>query len=68
MDLPMQPSINQRPWLAMGLLLAFAILLIAAYAYFLDHMKRGTSPGQKENTSTTKGIKHFVGQATTNAI
>ena len=53
MDLPMQPSINQRPWLAMGLLLAFAILLMAAYAYLLDNMERGTSPGhQKENTST----------------
>jgi hypothetical protein len=52
MDLPMQPSINQRPWLAMGLLLAFAILLMAAYAYLLDNMERGISPGhQKEDTS-----------------
>ncbi len=42
-DLPRQRSFDQRPWLAAGLLLAFIILLMSAYAYFRS-MKSGTSP------------------------
>ncbi len=45
LDLPRQPSVDQRPWMVAGLLLAFIILLMSAYAYF-DNMKEGTSPGQ----------------------
>jgi hypothetical protein len=48
-DLPRQPVSNQRSWLIAGWLLAFAILLIAAYAY-LDHKKHSVLPDQqKEN-------------------
>ena len=33
-DLPRQPLYNQRSWLVVGLLFAFVILLMTAYAYF----------------------------------
>ncbi len=46
-DLPLQRSFDQRPWLAAGLLLALIILLMSAYAYFLS-MKSETSPGTIE--------------------
>jgi heme/copper-type cytochrome/quinol oxidase subunit 3 len=42
-DLPHQRLFDQRPWLAAGLLLAFIILLMSAYAYF-NNIKRGTLP------------------------
>lgn len=32
-NLPKQPLVNQRPWLIIGLLLAFIFLLATAYAY-----------------------------------
>jgi len=52
--LPRQPLIDQRPWLAAGLLLAFIILLLAASAYF-GSMKNGVTPGQqKENVFKKK--------------
>ncbi len=46
-DLPTQPLVDERPWLAAGLLLGFIILLISAYAYF-DHIKQGTSPAAQK--------------------
>ena len=50
-DLPRHHSFDQRPWLTAGLLLAFIILLMSAYAYF-GSMKKGVSPAQqKENVS-----------------
>ncbi len=51
--LPMQPSVDQRPWLAAGLILAFIILLMSAYAYF-DNMKKGSSPRQQKENSFKK--------------
>lgn len=42
-DLPRQPSVDQRPWLAAGLLLAFAILLISFYAY-VHNSRKGHYP------------------------
>ncbi len=52
-DLPCQRSFDQRPWLAAGLLLAFIILLMSAYAYF-GGVKSGTSPGQQKGNLTLK--------------
>lgn len=49
-NLPKQPSVDERPWLAVGLLLAFIILLMSAYAYF-DNLKEGTTPGQQKENS-----------------
>ncbi len=50
LDLPRQPLVNERPWLAAGLLLAFIILLMSAYAYF-ENMKEGDSPVQQKENS-----------------
>ena len=48
--LPRQPLVNQRPWWIAGMLLAFIIVLIAAYGY-LKHKKNFTTPdGQKKIT------------------
>jgi len=49
-DLPREPSVDQRPWMAAGLLLAFIILLMSAYAYF-KNMKEGTSVRQQKEDS-----------------
>lgn len=47
----MQPTTDQRSWLAAGLFFAFIFLLMVAYAYF-ENKKQGTSNGlQKVNTS-----------------
>ena len=51
--LPRQPLVDQRPWLAAGLILAFIILLMSAYAYF-DNMKKGGFPGQQKENSFKK--------------
>ncbi len=49
-ELPAEPFVDDRPWLAGGLLLAFIILLMSAYAYF-NHIKEGASiPQQKEKS------------------
>jgi len=36
-DLSRQPLVDQRPWLAAGVLIAFIILLMCAFAY-IDNM------------------------------
>jgi type VI protein secretion system component VasF len=46
--LPRQPLVNQRPWWIAGLLLAFIILMVAAWSYY-THTKRTTlSEGQRK--------------------
>ncbi len=57
LDLPRQPSVDERPWLAAGLLLAFIILLMSAYAYF-DNAKEGASPAQQNGSSLKSGHLH----------
>ncbi len=59
LDLPRQPSVDERPWLAAGLLLAFIILLMSAYAYF-DNAKEGAFPGQKKKIALEVGIEENV--------
>jgi hypothetical protein len=48
-DLPRQPSVDERPWLIAGLLLAFAVLLMSAYAY-RNNKKKGHSPADRKAT------------------
>lgn len=55
-DLPRQPIVDERPWLAAGLLLASIILLMSAYAYF-DHIKEGTSSRHQKENSFKRGSK-----------
>lgn len=45
-SLPVQPVVNQRPWLITGWLLAAAFLLIAACIYF-SHKKSTALPGRQ---------------------
>ncbi len=54
LDLPRQPSVDERPWLAAGLILAFIILLMSAYAYF-DNAKEGAFSGQQKEDSFRSG-------------
>jgi hypothetical protein len=49
-DLPRQPSVDERPWLAAGLLLAFIILLMSAHAYF-ENTKEEASPWKQKGNS-----------------
>ncbi len=49
LDLPRQRLVDERPWLAAGLLLAFIILLISAYAYCKNIESRASSGEQKGN-------------------
>jgi len=46
-NLPPQPLSNERIWFVAGLLLAFAILLFAAYTY-LEHKKDSVFNQHKE--------------------
>lgn len=52
--LPRQPIVNQRPWLLVGLLLAFIVLLIAAYGYFTHTGKSPFHDSQKKGTTESK--------------
>ena len=45
--LPRQPVVNQRPWWIAGLLLAFIILLFAAWSYYA-YKKRIALPEKQE--------------------
>lgn len=47
--LPRQPLVNQRPWWIAGLLLAFIILLIAAWSYYANK-KRLALPEKQGKT------------------
>ena len=51
--LPRQPVVNQRPWWIAGLLLAFIILLCAAWSYFV-HKKRLELPEEQRKISVEK--------------
>ena len=46
-DLPIQPSVNQAPWLMAGLLLALAVWVMSAYAYFHYNKKVPSRQEQK---------------------
>ncbi len=48
-DLPRQTLFNQRPWLVAGLILAFAALLMIAFAYFERNKKMPSPRQQQEN-------------------
>jgi hypothetical protein len=60
MDIPVQPSINQRPWFIMGLVLAVVILVLAAYAYVLESIQGKSMHHQnKQNSSNTDTLKRL---------
>jgi hypothetical protein len=46
--LPRQPIINQRPWWIAGLLLAFIILLFAAWSYYAHKKRLALPEGQRK--------------------
>ncbi|MEP7232642.1 MAG: hypothetical protein ABI691_20445 [Ginsengibacter sp.] len=48
-DLPRQTLFNQRPWLVAGLILAFTVLLMIAFAYFERNKKMPSPRQQQEN-------------------
>lgn len=52
--LPRQPIVNQRPWLIVGLLLAFVVLLIAAYSYFTYMNKASSHDSQGKGATENK--------------
>jgi type VI protein secretion system component VasF len=54
MDIPMQPTVNQRPWFVMGLMLAVVILVMAGYAYFLEIMEREITHQHKQTVQLKK--------------
>ena len=50
-DLPRQPTVDERPWLVAGLLLAFIVLLMSAYAYFGSTKEEASSLQLKEKVT-----------------
>jgi hypothetical protein len=61
-DLPRQPVVNQRPWLIVGLLLVFIILLIAACNYYV-YTKRSVLPERQGKTAAinvNSGIRYVT--------
>jgi hypothetical protein len=49
MELPTQPTIDQRPWMAAGVFLALLVLLMFALSYWLSH-RNGNIPNAHQHT------------------
>lgn len=53
-ELPRQPVVDQRPWLAAGVLAAFIILLMCVCAYYYGAKEKTSSRQQNEKYKTSK--------------
>jgi hypothetical protein len=51
-DLPRQPTVDQRPWLAAGIFVALLVLLMFAVSYWLSHRDRHMRNEHQHHTGT----------------